>query len=91
MTFKKNYFLFLFLLIIAFIVCLAFCSHIERTYTRKGTITQIDDKGIIIQDTKGNEWKVTTFSIGDKVKLVMDNNLTDSNIEDDIIKDIIIE
>lgn len=91
MTFKKNDFLFIFLLTIIFMICLAFCSRIERTYTRKGVVTQIDDKSIIIEDTKGNEWKVTTFSIGDKVKLVMDNNLTDNNIEDDIIKDIIIE
>ena len=78
------------LITIVFILMLSFCSIVETTYTRKATVTKVKNNIILFEDNCGHVWEVNgyDFSVGDKVKLIMDNNHTDFNINDDIIKKI---
>jgi hypothetical protein len=73
-----------------FSLALCFCSEVETTYNRKATVTNINNEIVTVVDESGNEWDFVgnSFSIGDKVKLVMDDNHTHT-IEDDVIKNII--
>lgn len=60
----------------------------ETHYIRKGNITDITNNVITITDTVGHVWEYETteeYHIGDDVKMVMDNNTTDTIITDDII------
>ena len=78
------------LIIIIFILIFSFCSIIETTYTRKATIIQIKDNTILMKDENNYVWEFNTneFSVGDEVKLTLDNNHTDLIIKDDKIKKI---
>ena len=78
------------LIAIIFILILNFCSIVETTYTQNATVIQVKNNIILIEDKKGYVWefKASEFSVGDKVKLTMDNNHTDLIINDDKIKQI---
>lgn len=73
-----------------FSLALCFCSKVETTYNRKATVININNEIVTVIDESGNEWDFigNNFSIGDKVKLVMDNNHTNT-IRDDVIKNVI--
>lgn len=77
-------------IILFFIGCLMFCSYVETTYTREGKIINIDNNNIFIKDSQGNIWvfNENELHVGDKVKLILDNHLTRSDITDDVIRKI---
>ena len=67
---------------------------INNNYTREGVVvaTHASNKEVIIVDTTGNEWCFygVGYEEGDTVTMTMDNNNTDSIINDDIIKNVTI-
>ena len=67
---------------------------INNNYTREGVIvaTHASNKEVIIVDTTGNEWCFygVGYEEGDTVTMTMDNNNTDNIINDDIIKNVIV-
>ena len=67
---------------------------INNNYTREGVIvaTHASNEEVIIVDTTGNEWCFygVGYGEGDTVTMTMDNNNTDNIINDDIIKNVIV-
>lgn len=78
--------------VVIFILILCFCSIVETTYTRHGTVTKKNNQNILITDQSGNIWSYDDFQniffVNDKVKLIMDTNNTNHIIIDDKIKKI---
>ena len=64
----------------------------NNNYTREGVViaTHASNEEVIIVDTTGNEWCFygVGYEEGDTVTMTMDNNNTDSIINDDIIKNV---
>ena len=85
---KKKIISFISLFIV--IVCFCFCSYAETHYTRKATVVNVNCGLVTVEDESGNLWDFEQdgFNVGDKVKLTMDTNHTDSNIFDDKIVNI---
>lgn len=83
---KIKNFLFIIICILIFILC----NCIETTYTRVATVQKIENDLITVLDSCGNLWEFTgdNYIIGDKVRLIMDTNHTDSIITDDQIKSV---
>lgn len=67
---------------------------INNNYTREGVVitTHASTEEVIIIDTTGNEWCFygVGYEEGDTVTMTMDNNNTDNIINDDIIKNVIV-
>ena len=67
---------------------------INNNYTREGVVvaTHTSNEEVIIIDTTGNEWCFygVGYEEGDTVTMTMDNNNTDNIINDDIIKNVIV-
>ena len=67
---------------------------ISNNYTREGVVvaTHASNEEVIIVDTTGNEWCFygIGYEEGDTVTMTMDNNNTDNIINDDIIKNVIV-
>ena len=67
---------------------------INNNYTREGVVvaTHASNEEVIIVDTTGNEWCFygVGYEVGDTVTMTMDNNNTDNIINDDIIKNVIV-
>ena len=67
---------------------------INNNYTREGVVvaTHASNEEIVIVDTTGNEWCFygVGYEVGDTVTMTMDNNNTDNIINDDIIKNVIV-
>ena len=67
---------------------------INNNYIRKGVVvaTQTSNEEVIVVDTTGNEWCFygVGYEEGDTVTMIMDNNNTDNIINDDIIKNVIV-
>ena len=67
---------------------------INNNYTREGVVvaTHASNEEVIIVDTTGNEWCFygIGYEEGDTVTMTMDNNNTDNIINDDIIKNVIV-
>ncbi len=76
--------------IILTILAIGRLGYLETHYTREATVINVEDELIIVEDEQGFIWDFegTGFTTGDKVKMTMDNNLTDTNIEDDIIENV---
>lgn len=72
---------------IMFVVMIIFCNYIETTYTRFVTVKDVINNTVITEDANGYLWEFEEdgFHKGDQVKLIMNNNHTDSIIIDDII------
>lgn len=83
---KIRNFLFIIICILIFILC----NYIEITYTRIATVQKIENDLITALDSCGNLWEFTgdNYIVGDKVRLTMDTNHTDSIITDDQIKSV---
>ena len=66
----------------------------NNNYTREGVVIAIDtsNEEVIIVDTTGNEWCFygVGYEEGDTVTMTMDDNNTDNIINDDIIKNVIV-
>ena len=67
---------------------------INNSYIREGVVvaTHASNEEVIVVDTTGNEWCFygVGYEEGDTVTMTMDNNNTDNIINDDIIKNVII-
>ena len=67
---------------------------INNNYTREGVVvaTSASNEEVIVVDTTGNEWCFygVGYEEGDTVTMTMDNNNTDNIINDDIIKNVIV-
>lgn len=67
---------------------------INNNYIREGIVvaTHASNEGVIVVDTTGNEWCFygVGYEEGDTVTMTMDNNNTDNIINDDIIKNVIV-
>ena len=67
---------------------------VNNNYTREGVIvaTHASNEEVIVVDTTGNEWCFygVGYEEGDTVTMTMDNNNTDNIINDDIIKNVIV-
>ena len=67
---------------------------INNNYTREGVVvaTHTSNEEVIIIDTTGNEgcFYGVGYEEGDTVTMTMDNNNTDNIINDDIIKNVIV-
>ena len=67
---------------------------INNNYIRKGVVvaTHTSNEEVIVVDTTGNEWCFygVGYEEGDTVTMIMDNNNTDNIINDDIIKNVIV-
>lgn len=76
------------LIAIIFILALSFCSIVETTYTQNATVIQIKDDIALIETKDGYVWNFNArgLSLGDEVRLVMDNNHTYSIVSDDRVK-----
>ena len=66
----------------------------NNNYIREGVVvaTHASNEEVIIVDTTGNEWCFygVGYEEGDTVTMTMDNNNTDNIINDDIIKNVIV-
>ena len=66
----------------------------NNNYTREGVVIEMNtsNEEVIIVDTTGNEWCFygVGYEEGDTVTMTMDNNNTDNIINDDIIKNVIV-
>lgn len=67
---------------------------INNNYTREGVVVAIhaSTEEVIIVDTTCNEWCFygVGYEEGDTVTMIMDKNNTDNIINDDIIKNVIV-
>lgn len=70
-----------------FIAVLALLGVVESRYTREAVVIEIKEDRVVIEDTCGYVWSFigTGYQEGEEVTLVMDNNLTISDIRDDKI------
>ena len=68
--------------------------NINNNYTREGVViaTHASTEEAIIVDTTGNEWCFygVGYEEGNTVTMIMDKNNTDNIINDDIIKNVIV-
>ena len=75
-------------------VRIARLTNNNNNYTREGIVieTNASNEEVIILDTTGNEWCFygVGYEEGDTVTMTMDNNNTDNIINDDIIKNVIV-
>ena len=66
----------------------------NNNYTREGVVVAIhaSTEEVIIIDTTGNEWCFygVGYEEGDTVTMIMDKNNTNNIINDDIIKNVIV-
>ena len=67
---------------------------VNNNYIREGVVvtTRTSTEEVIVVDTTGNEWCFygVGYEEGDTVTMTMDNNNTDNIINDDIIKNVIV-
>lgn len=80
------------LVVVTFVLLLAFCSYIESHYSRKAEVTYRNGNTVIATDNVGYKWEFTiddedTLQVGNKIKLKMYTNYTDSDIFDDVVLD----
>ena len=75
------------LLIGVFIFIMGVAGYIETHYTREATVIKINEDEIVVEDSIHHHWVFygKDYKIGDKIKMTMFNNYTDSNIYDDKI------
>ena len=77
---------------VVFIAVAGIVGRIESHYSRTGTVTEIENEMIVVEDTTGNLWAVEAadFAIGDTVSMEMFTRGT-SEIEDDIVEKVRLE
>lgn len=74
--------------IVAIVGIIVGVGSMETRYTRTGNVTDVSNNIVTITDTVGHVWEYETteeYYIGDDVKMIMDNNTTDTIITDDKI------
>lgn len=78
----------LMLAIVFIAIALFICSKVESKVVRKGTIVEQQGNDLTIWDDTGNEWNYVTkeeFKDNQRVKVVINNNRTIDNLDDDVI------
>lgn len=86
---KKNIFKAV-LVVIAFILVVAFYNYTNTHYSKECEVTYKGDNLVVVTDNEGYEWEFTVedenpLQVGNKIKLKMHTNYTSDNIFDDII------
>lgn len=76
-----------FVALILFVLVLILCSYIETTNIKKATITKVEKDSVTLIDENGKEWRVAfdSFSVGDNVEIIINNNHSDKDFSDDKI------
>ena len=77
------------IIVIGLIMC-GWCSHYEHHYTRKAVVTNVECIEVTVKDNSGHYWTFmgNGYNKGDKLTLVMNDNMTPNNIYDDIVKEV---
>lgn len=75
------------LVVIVLFLC---ASYLETHYYREATVKSVEKQVVVVEDNCGFVWEFCAdgFKKGDKVRMLMDTQCTDSDIEDDIIIDV---
>ena len=79
----------LFVLILLIMSC-GVAGYMENNYSMDAIVLEKNDNILVLLDTENNLWEYETsaFTVGDKVKVYYNNNTTDFDRTDDIIKKI---
>lgn len=75
-------------LVCAFIIGLFLIgSYVDTHYTFNGSVVEIEDDLVVVEDFGGNQWGVYAdgFQVGDNVKVYVDDNGTSTYNDDEII------
>lgn len=75
--------------IIVIIVLFKLSVVVNSSIVKDGYVVSVEDKLITVEDIQGKEWQYITnkkFAINDKVSIVIDNNNTEDDENDDIVK-----
>lgn len=75
------------LVLASIVLILLTTSFISTTYTREAIVERVTTECVVLRDTCGNLWEYDTVDVveGQRVKLIMNTNLTDNDVTDDII------
>lgn len=75
------------LTVIILVVILMGCLFAEQRYTRMVTVTEVKNGVVTVADDYEHEWEFfgEGFEEGQRIKVLMDNKTTDTNIFDDEI------
>ena len=78
------------IIIIIIIIIFCLCSWYETHYTREATVINVTDNIITVIDKSGYVWKFEGigFNKNDKVRLIMNTMLSNSNVLDDKIENV---
>lgn len=73
---------------IVFLSYLLFASVISSRYSKETVVRNVEGEIIVVEDKQGNLWEFRGegFKERDKVKVVFDNNNTETIFDDEIIK-----
>lgn len=77
--------------IITAVVVLCAVSHLLRFYTVSATVKEVGADTATFELANGNQFEVDiygTYEVGDKVHLTIDDNGTETMVEDDIVVNI---
>lgn len=78
-----------FICLVLIYVFICFVDNVDTRVIRKGTVETVENGIVEIVDKQGNIWQWKEegekYSIGQNVKMIMNNNHTEDVIEDDII------
>ncbi len=75
--------------IIVIIVLFKLSFVVNSSIVKDGYVVSVEDKLITVEDIQGKEWQYITnkkFTVNDKVSIVIDNNNTEDDENDDIVK-----
>lgn len=77
-------FMFMFIIVIALLIC----SFFETTYTQTARVIEVKSEYVIVETDNGQKWRVQddTLTYDDKVELLIYDNHTIDNRKDDTIK-----
>ena len=80
------------IIVIAMVILMlcGWCSHYEHHYTCKAVVTNVECIEVTVKDNSGHYWTFmgNGYKKGDKLTLVMSDNMTSNNIYDDMIKEV---
>lgn len=78
------------LAVIAFLYVVGRVGWWECHYYREATVISVENELVTVKDGIGKKWRFTGegYKVGDEVRMLMDNNTTDSIISDDIIEEV---
>ena len=74
-------------IVVVMIVMYAIASYIDTHYTRQAIVTNVEQSLVTATDDDGNVWqfKATDMYEGEHIKMIMDNNHTIMNYDDEVV------